>query len=125
MPEFSKKMKSSGQRLSFVMLRRGRKVLLRVPVKSLVAGIRQGKILPGDEFSPDGEHWMPVGRNRQLSRFFIAAGGPLANASAEKPCAADGNIAEDENKLEENFTPPPHIEKQMRELAELFREFNG
>ncbi|TDJ61412.1 MAG: hypothetical protein E2O41_00485 [Nitrospina sp.] len=125
MPEFNEKIKSSGQRLSFVMLRRGRKVLLRVPVKSLVAGIRNGKILPTDEFSPDGEHWMPVGRNRQLSRYFMATGGPQASAPAQNPRAAGGNIADDENKLEENLPPPPHIEKQLSELAEMFREFNG
>ena len=97
------------------MLRRGEKVLLRVPVKSLVAGIRTGKILPTDEFSPDGEHWMPVGRNRQLSQFFIPTRRPLE----------DGKVPNNENKLEENFAPPPHIEEQLSELAEMFREFNG
>ena len=123
MPESSDKIKHSIQRLSFVMLRRGSKVLLRVPVKSLVTGIRKGKVLPTDEFSPDGQHWMPVGRNRQLSRFFIATRAPLAGGSPGS--LESGKVADNENKLEENFAPPPHIEEQLSELAEMFREFNG
>ena len=123
MPEFTDKRKSSVKRLTFVMLRRGGKVLLRVPVKSLVAGIRKGKIFPTDEFSPDGEHWMPVGRNRQLSRYFISAQGPLSNKSSD--LLMSEKIPNNENKLEENYAPPPHIEQQMSELAEMFRDFNG
>ena len=125
MSETTDKMKSSVKRLTFVRLRRGRKVLINVSVKSLVAGIRSGKILPNDEFSPDGKNWMPVGRNRQLSRFFIATGSAPVSESFEIFTGESGKISNNENKMEENLPPPPHIEKQMSELAELFREFNG
>ena len=123
MPESTDKMKSSVKRLTFVMLRRGQKVLLRVPVKSLVAGIRSGKIFPSDEFSPDGERWMPVGRNRQLSRFFLPSGS--ASASSQFFTGERVKVSNNENNREENFVPPPHIEEQLSELAEMFREFNG
>ena len=123
MSEFTEKPDLSGKRVSFVMLRRGQKVFLRVPVKSLVAGIRKGKVLPTDEFSPNGEHWMLVGRSRQLAKYFISAQKPLATQSSES--LESEKSRDNENKLEENMAPPPHIEKQMSELAEMFREFNG
>ena len=125
MPESTDKIKSSSKRLSFVMLRRGQKVLLRVPVKSLVAGIRSGKIFPTDEFSPDGQHWMPVGRNRQLSKLFIPTRKPLSSGSSELFADEEVKVSNNENKMEENFAPPPHIEEQLSDLAEMFREFNG
>ena len=58
--------------LEHVQVRRGGQIIKDVPVKTLVAGIKIGKLRRTDEFSSDGKHWTLLGMHRQLSQMFPA-----------------------------------------------------
>ena len=85
--------------LQHVQLRRGGQIIKDVPVKTLVAGIKIGKLRRTDEFSSDGHHWTPLSKHHQLSNLF----------SDTEPAAPKA---------------PLHVEKEFVKLADMIRDIN-
>jgi len=56
--------------LQNVQVRRGGQIIENVPVKTLVAGVKIGKLRRTDEFSSDGKTWTLLGMHAQLSQLF-------------------------------------------------------
>jgi len=56
--------------LEKVQVRRGSQIIKDVPVKTLVAGVKIGKLRRTDEFSSDGKQWTLLGMHHQLSQMF-------------------------------------------------------
>ncbi|MFQ5482765.1 MAG: hypothetical protein ACE5ER_08395 [Nitrospinaceae bacterium] len=59
-----------------VLVRRDGTVLGEYLTRDLVSEIREGRLLPADEFSGDGDHWIRFDRHHQLSRLFEHQTGP-------------------------------------------------
>ena len=78
-------------------------------------GIKSGRLLPTDEFSGDGVHWIALGRHHQLSRLFT--GHPEARPVESGP--ASSLFFDDVPAL------PPGVEQQLDSLAGLLRDING
>jgi hypothetical protein len=68
-----------------VMIRRGKKVYERVPVRWLVPCIQQGKLRPDDEISRDGKVWAELGRHSQLGKYFQQSSLTAEESSAPLP----------------------------------------
>ena len=67
MPDAPVKSPQQGPKL---MIRQGKKVTEGVPVPSVFANIKQGKLKPSHEFSMDGENWRRLDQHPQLARLF-------------------------------------------------------
>lgn len=67
MPDAPVKSAQQGPKL---MIRKGKKVTEGVPVPSVFADIKAGKLKPSYEFSMDGENWRRLDQHPQLARLF-------------------------------------------------------
>ncbi len=56
--------------LEKVQVRRGTQIIKDVSVKTLISGVKMGKLRRSDEFSSDGKNWTVLGMHRQLSPLF-------------------------------------------------------
>ncbi len=98
-----------------LQLRRGSKVIPQFPVKRLVPCIREGRLLPGDEISPDGRRWLRLDQYPQLVRYF--RGGPAQPKSREPLAAADGGPAP-------SAALPPNMKDTLENLADMLNDLN-
>ncbi len=89
-----------------VMVRRGDKVARYFPARWLVPYIKANKLLGSDEVSADGVKWVRMDRHRQLAPVF-----------APRPTSKDDS--------DPSVSPPPGIEDQLTEMADMLREING
>jgi len=106
--------------LNTVMLRRGDEILSKVSTRSLVPGIRSGKLFPSDKFSGDGQHWIALGRHHQLSRLFPVNPDP----DKQREMGAGLQFFDEDEEQPLSDTPPPNIENQLHQLADMMRDIN-
>jgi hypothetical protein len=111
---------SRSKLLNTVMLRRGSQILTKISTRSLVPGIRSGKLFRSDEFSGDGQHWIALGRHHQLSRLFPVNPDP----DEQKELGAGLHFFDEDEEQPLFETPPPHIENQLHQLADMLRDIN-
>lgn len=108
MTDITQRSTSSGL-VKQVFIRRGRKQWSHVSTRTLIPAIRQGRLLPDDEFSTDGVRWGRLGDHPQLSRFFPGPE-PTPAAGAQAGVPAD--------------PVPARVEEQLHDLARLMRDIN-
>lgn len=104
-PEFSQK----------IFLRRGDKVIKDFPARLLIQAIKNGKLLPTDEYSRDGKQWVKLGAHRQVSEYFRKKTSSTDRASAKKA----------EEKSEESPNLPPGFDRELKKLADMLKEIDS
>ncbi len=111
-------MKSESPPLT-LRLRRGSKVIPRFPVKLLVPYIREGKLLPGDEISPNGKQWLRLEKYPQLARYFRGGVAPVSRTDV-LPVPKEGS-ASDDARLP---VAPPNLGDTLENLAGMLKDLN-
>ena len=105
--------------LKLVMIRRGKSKLSNVSSQNLVTFIRKKVLLGTDELSGDGKSWIRIDRHYQLRKYF---GGDDKGHLTKT--MQDNNINPAEN-VQADINPPPGLENNLEELANLLNDING
>ncbi len=80
------------------MIRRGTSKVSNVSSENLITFIRKKVLFGTDELSGDGKNWIRVDRHYQLRKYFVSV---------------------------EEINPPPGLEENLEEMADLLKDINS
>ena len=99
------------------MIRRGKSKVSNVSSQNLVTFIRKKVLLGTDELSGDGKSWIRVDRHYQLRKYFGS------DDKGRLTQMVQGNNNPTEN-VQTDMNPPPGLEDNLEELANLLNDIN-